>query len=103
MCVYFRERGREREIKRYVENHLSVPYMPPTRDGTCNLGMCPEWESNLQLFFFMYRVILQATEPPAKAILAIFIGINYMHIVVQPSPPAIHRTLLPANLKLCPQ
>ena len=51
MCVYFRERGREREIKRYVENHLSVPYMPPTRDGTCNLGMCPEWESNLQLFF----------------------------------------------------
>ena len=30
-------------------------------DRTCNVGMCPEWESNWQLF--SYRTTLQPTEP----------------------------------------
>ena len=28
------------------EKHQSVAFPTPTGDQTCNLGMCPDWESN---------------------------------------------------------
>ena len=46
----FRERGTEGE--REGEQHQSVvaSHTPPTGDLAHNPGMCPDWESNWQLF-----------------------------------------------------
>ena len=64
-----RERGRERE-KHQRERETSIGCFPHmlglgiirawARDRTCNLGMCPYWESNLHPFG--YGMILQPTE-----------------------------------------
>ena len=47
-----REKGRgevDRGVEREREKHqLVVSCIEPTRDWTHNLGMCPDWESNLQ-------------------------------------------------------
>ena len=36
------------------EGERNIDWLPPvhgpTRDQTCNLGMCPDWETNLQPF-----------------------------------------------------
>ena len=51
-----REREKERE-KQLCEKETSIRYLDglplvhtPTRDQTHSLGMCPDWESNLQPF-----------------------------------------------------
>ena len=51
------EREREKRRKRERERDIIVrninwflPIRSPTRDQTCNLGMCPDWESNPQTF-----------------------------------------------------
>ena len=46
----FRERGREGE--REVEKHqyMVASHAPQTGDLAHNPGMCPDWESNQQLF-----------------------------------------------------
>ena len=57
----FRERGREGERKgekHQCESHLSYS---PTRDLACNLGMCPDWESNQ--WPFGLQTGTQTTEP----------------------------------------
>ena len=70
-----RERKGERERDR-CEREAStgcLPYVPGpgtactrTGDRICNLGMCPDWESNLQPF--AYGTMLQLPEPtPARA------------------------------------
>ena len=42
--------GRERNIN-VIEKHQLVAFrMHPTGDKTNNLGMCPDWELNLQSF-----------------------------------------------------
>ena len=46
MFIDFNERGRERE--RDIDQFF--PLHALTRDRTHNLGMCPEWGSNPQLF-----------------------------------------------------
>ena len=56
MFFDFRERGegRERERERNIsvrEKHRSVPpIQAPTKDQTCNPGVCPDWESKPQPF-----------------------------------------------------
>ena len=49
---FLRERKGERGKKHWCERGIDSlpPWCAPTRDGTCNLGMCPDWESNLQTF-----------------------------------------------------
>ena len=42
------------------------PIHTPTRDQTRNLGMCPDGESNLQLFGVLCGTALQPTEPPGQ-------------------------------------
>ena len=37
LMILERGKGRERDRERNIT---------PTRDQTCNLGMCPDWESN---------------------------------------------------------
>ena len=58
MCIGFRERGRsgvggERNIN-VREKQRNIDQLPPihslTRDQTHNLGLCPDWELNLQPF-----------------------------------------------------
>ena len=45
------ERERERERNIHVRNiHWFFPISAPAMDQTCNLDMCPDWHSNLQLF-----------------------------------------------------
>ena len=48
MLINLKEREREREKERNMD------WLPliraPTRDQTRNPGVCPDWESNLQLF-----------------------------------------------------
>ena len=48
MPTDFRERGREgKETSMRERNIRGLPLShAPTRGQTCNLGMCPEWESN---------------------------------------------------------
>ena len=42
---------------------------PPTGDLACNPGMCPDWESNQQLFGS--QVSLQSTEPHQPGLILI--------------------------------
>ena len=60
-AYWFLERGkaREREGERNIDR-LPLVYAP-TRDHTCNLGMCPDWESNLRSFGLQGNA--QPTEP----------------------------------------
>ena len=51
MLIDFRERGREGERERKKidvgEKHDQLPLICALMgDGTCNLGMCPDWELN---------------------------------------------------------
>ena len=50
MFTDFKERGRggERERKRNTDRLPAI--CTPIRDGTGNLGMCPDWELNPQPF-----------------------------------------------------
>ena len=57
MLLFFKDfvyifRERERTGEREGEKHQCVvaSLEPPTRDLTCNPGMCPDWESNQQPF-----------------------------------------------------
>ena len=60
MFIDFRESGRERE--------RNIDWLPPvhalTRDWTQNLGMCPDWELNLQPFGVWDEALTnRATQP----------------------------------------
>ena len=44
-----REKERERNMM-CERNSDQLPLMPPNGDLACNPGMCPDWESNQQLF-----------------------------------------------------
>ena len=74
MFIDLKEREREREKKkreRERERERDIDWLPPiytlTRDPTHKPGMCPDWESNLQLFFpLVYGMVLQPTEPPGQ-------------------------------------
>ena len=46
---FFFERERDRDID-MRNNHLLPPVHTPTGDRTHSLGMCPDWELNLQPF-----------------------------------------------------
>ena len=46
----FRERGREGERKGEKHQYVLASHMPPTGDLALNPGMCPNWESNQELF-----------------------------------------------------
>ena len=51
MFTDFRERGRERETLMWERNISQLPPIhTPTRNGTRNLGMCPDQEWNPQPF-----------------------------------------------------
>ena len=53
MFIDLRERGREegkKNINVREKYQLLAPCMQPKWDGTCHLGMCPDWELNLQPF-----------------------------------------------------
>ena len=47
--LIFREKGREGERERNINVWLPLT-CPSTGDLACNPGMCPDWESNWQLF-----------------------------------------------------
>ena len=57
----FRERGREGEREEEKYPCVIASHLPPTGDLACNPGMCPEWESNQQLFGL--QASAQSTEP----------------------------------------
>ena len=62
-----RERGREREKKKLKwEKNINwwPPVGAPTEDGTCNLAVSLDWESNHNLL--VYGTTLQAMEPPSQ-------------------------------------
>ena len=73
MLIDFREKRREGrregegERERYIDvrniNGLSLA-LNVTKDWTHNLGMCPNWESNLQSFGAW--MTFQPTEPPIQ-------------------------------------
>ena len=71
-----REEGRE---KHRCEREASIGCSRtcPTREGTCNLDMCPNQESNLQPFG--YGMMFQPTEPqrPGLELLWVFSGISW--------------------------
>ena len=48
MFIAFRERGKGRSRERQTDIDQLLPICAPTRDQTCNLGMCPDQESNPQ-------------------------------------------------------
>ena len=63
----FWERGREGEREGEKHQHAVASHTPPTGDLARNPGMCPDWESNLQLFGFAgWHSIHWAT--PARAV-----------------------------------
>ena len=45
----------------HERHQLVSSHTPPTRDLACNLGMCPDWESNWQTFDL--QAAAQSTEP----------------------------------------
>ena len=42
----FRERGKEGEREGEKHQYVIASCAPPTGNLACNLGMCPDWESN---------------------------------------------------------
>ena len=64
-----REKGREKERERHqCDTEASFgcfPVCSPTGDQTLNLGMCPDWKSEPQLFSLLQEsgVMLQPIEP----------------------------------------
>ena len=63
-----RQEGRERNID------WPPPAHTQTRDQTCNLGMCPDWELNLQPF--SYGMMLQPNEPHGHGWLLFYTGVE---------------------------
>ena len=68
VCMYMREKGRKRERERELETSMwkrNINWLPSicalTRNWAHDLGICPDWESNLQLL--VYGMTLQSTEP----------------------------------------
>ena len=55
--IDLRERERERNIDWLLPIHI------PTRDWTCNLGMCPDQRSNQQPFWCVGRCSNQRSHP----------------------------------------
>ena len=66
MFMDFRERQRETLMWEKNISWFHSLY-PLNWDGTCNLSMCPEWGSNLQLL--VHRMMFQPTEPPGQGIM----------------------------------
>ena len=60
-----REEREEREKHWYENIDWLLPICTPTRDPTCNPGMCPDPESDPQPL--VYRTMLQSTEPPSQS------------------------------------
>ena len=50
LLILEREEGRENIDVREKDRFAATCIYPDWRDQTCNLGMCPDWESNLQTF-----------------------------------------------------
>ena len=48
LFIYFRERGREGEREGKKHQCVVASNIAPTGDLACNLGVCPDWESNCQ-------------------------------------------------------
>ena len=46
----FLERGKEGEREGDKQQCVVASPVPPTGDLACNLGMCPDWESNQRPF-----------------------------------------------------
>ena len=72
-----REEGRERNIDAREKHLLVPPVCAQTGDRThsepplnCNLGMCPEWESNLQPFG--YGTMVHPAEPHSSELVCLF-------------------------------
>ena len=63
----FRERGREGEKHQCVV----ASHVPPTGDLAHNPGMCPDWESNWQLFDS--QASTQSTELDQPGLFVIFL------------------------------
>ena len=59
--LFFRERGREGEREGEKHPCVVVSCAAPTGDLACNLGMCPDWESNRRPFGL--QAVTQPTEP----------------------------------------
>ena len=57
----FRERGREGEREGEKQQSVVASCVPPTGDLACNLGLCPDWESNQESFDSQAGA--QSTEP----------------------------------------
>ena len=49
-CFFIAFRGKERKGEREKHQLVAFLYMPPPGNRTCDLGMCPDWESNLWPF-----------------------------------------------------
>ena len=62
ITILFISRENVREGEREGQKHQCVvaSHAPPTGDLTCNLDMCPKWESNQRTFGLQARV--QSTE-----------------------------------------
>ena len=57
----FRERGKKGEREGEKRQCVVASHTPRNGDLTCNPGMCPDWESNLQPFGL--QASAQSTEP----------------------------------------
>ena len=67
----FRQRGREEERQGGKHQCVVASPMPPTRDLSCNPGMCPDWESNQRPFGLQGGA--QTTEPHQPGLMLVLI------------------------------
>ena len=74
LIYLFLEKGEGREKEERNINQLPFIHTP-TRDQTCNPGMCPDWESNQQPFALQDNA--QPTEPHRPGHISVFTLVCY--------------------------
>ena len=70
--MFLRKRGKEGEREGEKHQCVVAPHAPPAGDLACNPGLCPDWESNQQLFGL--QASTQSTEPHET-------GLNFFYIL----------------------
>ena len=80
MSILERGEGRERERERNIDMRQKHRSVAMTRVRTHNLGMCPDWELNLNLL--VYQTTLQPSEshgPVLQFILSIITSLTALY------------------------
>ena len=95
--LIFRQRGREGEREGEKHQCVAASHVLPTGDLAHSPGMCPDWESNWQLFGSQGST--QSAEPHQPGLLAL---LYYMCVLCKQRPSPVFSFFLIWQTLICP-